>query len=139
VKAVGRFVSDTTGSLPAPYSSPIVFEHLLPMSPVTPPNYEGDNAKIVSSAGPNNIQILGDNVPTIHIVHIRKLSSQIPVHTGTTRILLDTNHTSSMKTSSALRHAAPVKLNTVDVAVRPPMNDVNTLLPDKWHPHKGII
>ena len=33
-----------------------------------------------------------------------------------------------MKTSSARRRVAPIKLNTVDVAVRPRMNDVGALI-----------
>lgn len=41
------------------------------MSPVTLPNYEGDSAKIVSSAGSNTMQILGNSVsPPYH--HVQK-------------------------------------------------------------------
>ena len=54
------------------------------------------------------------HLPIIHNVRIRELSSPTPVHTVATRVLLDTNHTSSMKTSSARRHAAPIKSNTVE-------------------------
>ena len=67
------------------------------MSPVTLPNYEGDSAKIVSSAGSNTMQISGDSVsPPYHHVHVRKSSSPIPAHPET-QIPIDTKHTSPKK------------------------------------------
>jgi len=57
------------------------------MSPATPPNYEGDSAKIVSSATSKMMQISGDNVsPPYHHVHARKSSSPILVHPITVHI-----------------------------------------------------
>jgi hypothetical protein len=87
------------------------------MSPATPPNYEGDSAKIVSSAGSNTMQIPGGNIsPPYHHVHARKSSSPIPAHTKTHSI--DTKHTSPKKISS-IHHHAPVKSNTVYAFARP--------------------
>jgi hypothetical protein len=90
------------------------------MSPVTPPNYEGDSAKIVSSAGSNTMQISGDNVspPYHHHVHTRKSSSPLSAHTKS-HASIDTKHTSPKKTSSGHQHAAPVKSNTVYAFARP--------------------
>ena len=89
------------------------------MSPATPPNYEGDSAKIVSSATSNTMQIPGDNVsPPYHHVHARKSSSPIPVHPKT-QTSIDTKHTSPKKMSSAHQHSAPVKSNTVYAFARP--------------------
>jgi hypothetical protein len=90
------------------------------MSPATPPNYEGDSAKIVSSTASNTMQMPGDNVspPYHHHVHARKSSSPIPAHTKTSQIPLDTKHTSPKKISSAHQHA-PVKSNTVYAFARP--------------------
>jgi hypothetical protein len=91
------------------------------MSPATPPNYEGDSAKIVSSAASNTMQIPGDNIspPYHHHVHARKSSSPIPAHTKTSQISLDTKHTSPKKISSVHQHAAPMKSNTVYAFARP--------------------
>ena len=83
------------------------------MSPVAPPNYESDNAKIVSSAGSNTMQIPDDNVsPPYHHVRTRKSPSQ---YRRTRNIPIYTKHTSSKKTSSARQHAASVKSNPVHV------------------------
>jgi len=88
------------------------------MSPATPPNYEGDTAKIVSSAGSNLMQISGDNIsPPYHHHHTRKSSSPIPAHPKSQTQTLDTKHTSPKKTSSAHQHAA--KPNTVYAFARP--------------------
>lgn len=81
--------------------------------PVTPPNYQGDSAKIVSSVGFNTMQIPGNN---------GKSSSLIPAHTKA-HIPIDTKHTSPKKTSSAHRHTTPVKSNSVPV--RSSMHVVN--------------
>jgi hypothetical protein len=87
------------------------------MSPATPPNYEGDTAKIVSSAGSNLMQISGDNIsPPYHHHHTRKSSSPIPAHPKS-QMTLDTKHTSPKKTSSAHQHAA--KSSTVYAFARP--------------------
>jgi hypothetical protein len=62
-KVVGRLVPDTNGSLPASYFSHVPFDAPSPanlMSPVTPPNYEANSAKIASSTGSNMVHILGD-------------------------------------------------------------------------------
>jgi len=75
------------------------------MSPVTPPNYEGNSAKIVFSAGPNTMQILGDSVsPPHHHIHALKSSLPIPTYTKT-QIHIDTKHP-RQKTLSAHQHAA---------------------------------
>lgn len=69
------------------------------MSPVAPPNHEGDSTKIVSSAGSNAIQISGDGVsPQYH--HLR------------TR-------------GHAHQHPTPTKSNTAYVSTNPHMNDVS--------------
>jgi hypothetical protein len=83
-------------------------------SPVTPPNYEGDSAEIISSTGLNTMHISGDNIspPYHHHVHTRKSSSPIPAHSKP-HASIDTKHTSPKKTSSGHQHGAPVKLNTV--------------------------
>jgi len=47
------------------------------MSPATPPNYEGDSAKIVSSTGSNTMQIPGSNISPPYHVHRRK--SSLPI------------------------------------------------------------
>ena len=88
-------LTDPPPQLPTPPSSHLnVSSPANSMSPVMPPNYEGDSAKIVSSAGSNTIHILGDSVsPPYHHVHTCKSSSPIPVHTKT-QVPLDTNHTS---------------------------------------------
>ena len=69
------------------YPSILPFQCTLPtnsMSPATPPNYEGNRAKIVSSATANTMQVFGDDVsPPYHHVHTRKSSSPIPVHPKT--------------------------------------------------------
>ena len=89
------------------------------MSPVTPPNYEGDSAKIVSSAGSNIMQIPSDNVsPPYHHVHTRKSSSPIPAHPRS-QTSLDTKHTSPRKLSSSHHHAAPAKSGPVYAFARP--------------------
>jgi len=88
------------------------------MSPVTPPNYEDNSAKIVSPTGSNTMQISGDNVsPPYHHVHARKSSSPIPTHTES-QISIDTKHTSPKKTTSH-QHAAPAKPNTVYAFAHP--------------------
>jgi len=89
------------------------------MSPVTPSDASRSNAKIVSSAGSNTMQIPGDNVspPYHHHVHSRKSSSPIPVHSKSQHI--DTKHTSPKKSSGAHQHAAPTKSNTVYAFARP--------------------
>ena len=82
------------------------------MSPAAPPNYKGDTAMIVSSAGSNPMRISGDNIspPYHHHVHTRKSSSPIPARPKS-QMTIDTKHTSPKKTSSAYQHA--VKSNTI--------------------------
>lgn len=120
-KVVGRVVSTPTDvpQLPTPPSSHSnVPSPANSMSPVTPPNYEGDTAKIVSSTGSNTMHISSDNIsPPYHHVHARKSSSPIPAYTKS-QISLDTKHTSPKRTSSAHQHA-PVKSNTVYTFARP--------------------
>ena len=83
------------------------------MSPVTPPNYEGDGAKIVSSGGSNTTQIFDDNVsPPYHHIHACNPSSPIPAHTKT-HSSIDTKHISPKRSSSSHQHIAPVKSNTM--------------------------
>ena len=89
------------------------------MSPVTPPNYKGDSAKIVSSATSNTMQISGDGVsPPYHHAHTRKSSSSIPAHLKS-QTSIDTKHTSPKKMSSTHNHSTPVKSNTVYVFACP--------------------
>ena len=86
------------------------------MSPATPPNYEGDTAKIVSSAGSNLMQISGDNIspPYHHHVHTRKSSSPIPAHPKS-QIAPDTKHTSPMNMSNV--HLTPLQHRRVGLLV----------------------
>jgi len=76
------------------------------MSPATVPNYGGDTAKIVFSAGSNPMYISGDDIfpPCHHHVHTRESSLPMPVHPKS-QMTLDTKHTSPKKTSSTYQHA----------------------------------
>lgn len=87
------------------------------MSPVTPPNYEGDTAKIVSSAGSNTMHISGVS-PPYHHVHTRKSSSPISAHPKA-HISIDTKHISPKKSLNLHQHTAPVKSNAVYAFARP--------------------
>jgi hypothetical protein len=101
----------THSNIPSPANS---------MSPVTPPNYEGDTAKIVSSAGSSIMQIPGDNVsPPYHHVHTRKSSSPISAHPTKSHASIDAKHPSPKRSSGAHQHAAPIKSNTVYAFARP--------------------
>ena len=86
-EVVGRLISHPNGR-PAASNSTASHSNVpslaSSMSPVTPPSYEGDSVKIISSDGSNTMQIPGDNVsPPHHHVHARKSSSPIPAHTKT--------------------------------------------------------
>ena len=114
-KVVGGSISDIDGCPPAAHSPRLAFERPLPGEldvSSTPPNYEGDSAKIVSSGVSNTMQILGDNVsPPYHHLHVCKSSSPMPAHTKM-HSSIDTKHTSPKKTSSGHQHAVPVKSNS---------------------------
>jgi hypothetical protein len=117
VEIVGRLLRRHNGSPQLPTSHSNIPFLANSISPTTPPNYEGDSAKIVSSAGSNTMQIPGGTIsPPYHHVHTRKSSSPIPAHTKTHSI--DTKHTSPKKISS-IHHHAPVKSNTVYAFARP--------------------
>jgi hypothetical protein len=90
------------------------------MSPVTPPNYEGDSAKIVSSAGSHTMQISGESVsPPYHHAHTRKSSSPISAHPAKTHAPIEAKHPSPKRSSGAYQHAAPIKSNAVYAFARP--------------------
>ena len=85
MKVVGRLVPHANGCTSAPHSPLIALERPLPgqFDVTRTPNHEGDDAKIVSSAGSNTMQISGDNVsPPYHHVHARKSSSPVPAYTN---------------------------------------------------------
>ena len=96
------------------------------MSPTTPPNYEGDSVKMVSSATSNTMQISGDNVsPPYHHVHTCK-SSPIPAHPQT-QTSIDAKHCPSpKKISSTHQHSASMDSNTINTFTQPCM--VNHIL-----------
>jgi hypothetical protein len=89
------------------------------MSPATPVDTSRSNAKIVSSAGSNTMQIPGDNVspPYHHHVHTRKSSSPIPAHQKHQHV--DMKRPSPKKSSSAHQHSGSAKSNTVYAYARP--------------------
>ena len=85
---------------------------------MTAPDLSSNNAKIVSSAGSNTMQIPGDIVsPPYHHVHSRKSSTPVTTHLKSQYV--DTRHTSPKKSSSIYQHAAPVKSSTVYAFARP--------------------
>jgi hypothetical protein len=86
------------------------------MSAVTPPNYTGDSAEIISTRS-NTMQISGDNVsPPYHHHEHRKSSPPIPAHTKS-HASIDTKHTSPKKTLSGHQHSIPIKLNAANTFI----------------------
>jgi hypothetical protein len=96
------------GSPPTPASSPSTsVSPAASISPVTPPNYEGDNAKIVSSMGSNTMQISGDNVspPHYHMHSVSRKSPPPTIHSKSHST--DAKHSSPTKTTMSAPYQHP--------------------------------
>lgn len=91
------------------------------MSPVTPPNYDDHNAKIVSSTGSNTMQISSDNIspPRYHSIPRKSPSPMIASHHKSHSA--DAKHSPPVKSTipASHQHMPVVKPNTVYAYARP--------------------